>query len=864
MRCFELLELNRQADLCAQAQNYLIELQRALGVRVDIDTQELDTDRYMIFAEAVTALACSLDEATHANSAMSLNVEGLLQLSEERFGELGLDKVVLAKPEVLTPHQAINDVAPLETSDLFEETEDLLGDFDSLLATTDLLELSDNGFVDDEAADPDQSRAADTSNAYDNIDEGIVESFNHEALGLLDEIEIQLDLWRSPNDHAEPIRALQRLLHTLKGSSLVAGYRDIGDLCHGLESILSSIQSGVLPSSSALTESLGQSIASMRDMLHKNPALGEVTTATQEMVSEIPDESLFEVVTAKSENSEDKFQLADKDLSRLFQLNAEELVGQAELFVDVSKAMNIVAELDGTIHRLSTELDESATSTDQRVRLTEAINDLRLATNQVLRHVGNIEARIDGISSATTSIRQSLLEVRMVDLASEASTYQRLVEQTSAQLEKNVVLYVGDSDIKFDRIVLSRISAVLGHLLRNAVDHGIEVEEIRLNAGKPARAVMLMSSAVGAQGITITVADDGAGIDMRRVWRKAVVKKLIGQDEMFSEAKAIDLLFGGSLSTKTQVTHVSGRGVGLNAVRAAMAQLDGTVLVDSEFGRGSSFTLCLPYSAGLIPATIVTVAGQRFALPGKVDSIAIDLSEVTQPLRVAEETYECQHLADLLRIASTQHKTSSAQALLLDYSGSRLALIVDKVEGAEHILLGSAGPQLSDAAYLSGAGLLEEGDLVPVLNPAFLLALAGGPDVTLAANESAIRAVPTLTTQTILVVDDSLTTRRYCEKLLQGNGYDVVVAKSAEEALMIANDINVDLLVSDLQLPGMDGFQLAEGLRQQLHYAALPVVLISASDYNEVQSQQYNIAAWLSKPYRDQELYEVVRRLIGA
>jgi len=909
MRCFELIGLDRQAKICLQAQHYLVELQ-GQGSQT-CDNQDVPgNDHYMVFAEAIAALAYFLDEATQMNAAVSLNIDELLQLAEARLAELGFDQTELA-PIDYSP--------PGEVSDQVDDRAEPIA----------VNEFADEAIIADGNAEITSEIADQVSS--DAVDRDIINSFIHEASSLLGELNTQMKVWRGSDEQDAPILAIQRLLHTLKGSSHLAGYRDMGHLCHGLESMLASIQAGALPASIALMESFQQSMASMSRMLMIQPQLGKSLQGAlppDQIQAEIPDQFALDVMAHAQDNN--------NHLQRLLQLNVEQLVGQAQLFNDVAKAMVVVAELDATIHRLSAELDDKVNAEGrhecrkpegvsvesapvsstgqalgyntaasgqgaptlsrgqalgvQKVRLAEAVSDLRLATNQVLGHVGNIETRIDSISDATGLMRQTLVDTRMVGLDTNASAYQRLVEQTAMQLEKNVVLVIDDRAIKFDRTVLSCVSAALGHLLRNAVDHGIESAALRVNAGKPARASILIACTVNARGIAVTVTDDGAGIDTRAVWRCALAEQLIDQDEDFSEEKALELLFNPAISTKPLVTQVSGRGVGLNAVKTTIEQLHGTVSVASELSQGTCFTLCLPYSAGLIPATIVTVAGQRFALPGQIDSTAINKGQADKPLTVAEKTYECVTLQELFMIAPQAHTaprgsvlsplapqghvegehvearsySGQSRALLFDDGDAQLALLVDTVEGHESIVIDPVGPQLSQAAYLAGIGLLEEGVLVPVLNPDFFLCLVSQSYVSRDgenATQSLFGQHKILAVKRILVVDDSLTTRRYCEKLLHNHGYHVVVAKTAEEALAIANEVHIDLLLTDLQLPQMDGFQLIDSLRQQPQYDVLPVVLISASDRDEEQVQRHGIAAWLNKPYRDQELYDVIKHL---
>ncbi len=881
MRCFDLLGMERQARICACAQSFLVELQTDLRAPAHGARQKPDTDRYMVFAEAIAALACFLDEVTCAGSAMSLDIENVLQLSETRFAELAVHPLVpvslgqAAENSATDQRHVSASEESMAVNDLVEETEELLVDFDSLLETSDLLALSDAAIASSDAGE------AATDIAL--VDRDIIDGFVGEATDLLDQLDTQVALWRSDGEWQGPVQEIQRLLHTLKGSARIAVYRNISDLCHGLESMLSSVQTGLLLPSQSLMESIQQSIDSMREVFaieHRqsvSQTQDESETMSRDIKPQISEGAAKELAQNAAEitspapepdfstprqDSDDHDPLADESLSRLFRLNAEELVDQAALFEEVGKAMAAVAELDPIIYRLSGELEHSSGSSDQQVRLTEAVSDLHLAANQVLRHVGHIESCIDDAAAATGLMRQVLMDARMVALDIDAGAYQRLVELTAKTLDKNVELSIDSSNVKFDRGVLRQVFTVLGHLLRNAVDHGIESEELRVRAGKPARASICVRCSVATKGIAIAVADDGAGIDTRMVWRRAVSKNLVDKSEPFDEVKAIELLFEPLISTKSQVTQVSGRGVGLDAVKTEIERMHGTMEVDSEFGQGSCFTLYLPYSHGLVPATIVTVGDQRFALPGLLESVPVEMDQLVRQITVGKKTYQCHHLAARLLIKTRPYKGRLAQALLMADGDEAIALIVDEVEGSEHILIDSMGPQLSHAVYLSGFGLLEDGALVPVLERAYFLRtgndLTGAPSLP----DSSVPEDGPPASKTILLVDDSLTTRRYCEKLLLGHGYHVVAARTAEEAQDMANKITVDLLVSDLQLPQMNGYQLIDSLRQQPQYQTLPVVLISASEYDESRAQQHGIAVWLNKPYRDRELYDAVKRLI--
>lgn len=854
-RCFDLLGLSKQAEISKGLQDILFAMQ-------DGNIPEnFVCDVLPQFAETVVALSGSIDIETNADNAMPVPADGLLNIAEQSLKGIDLFRNETAQqdivPEVSIETSAetheVADGESVSVSDFIEDTENLLGDFDSLLETSDLLSLPDEEIV--------ESGSGDGVSAQPGTD--LIAGFVEEATDLLKEMQQQLAIWRSHSDEQEPVNAVLRLLHTLKGAARVAGYTKLGDLSHGLESTLSSTLSGTLPVTPALVESTHQSLHAMQRMvmqgtedelpgdLHEKPGVVEEAEFQPPYLTTPP----FEV----EQRSDAGLGLSENQLRRMIQLNAESLLGQSELSEEALSAMSAVLELDPIIHRLSQELDDSGVSKDSQVRLSEAVNDLRLAANQVLRRVDGIEKRLDNLFDSTATLRQSLAGSKMIAIESEVVAYRSLIEQTSKQLDKKVSMRTSGLGLWLDRKVLPIVSAALGHLIRNAIDHGIELESLHSNAGKPATAMISIECNVGIDGINISVVDDGAGIDVRAVWRKAVSKQLIDSTEQFDENKAYRLLFDHSFSTKNLVTQVSGRGVGLDAVKADITRLGGEVSVESELGRGSRFTLSLPYQFGMVPVSVVKVGDQYFGLPGLSDRIVVEVDHLEPELMFDDKHYRVINLAEQLSVSSGYVDGQSMQALLFDYKNLAYALVVSRVEGIEKISVDPVGVQLQEAGYLSGIGLLHEGKLLPVLKPSYFLR---DGECTQLSSSSVVSESVALSSHTILVVDDSLTTRRYCESLLQSQGYRVIVAKSAEEALEVAGKAKIDLLVTDLQLPKMDGYQLIDGLHRFPRYQDIPIILISATPSDMTMMSQYNIAVWLSKPYKEQEFFAAIESLV--
>lgn len=853
--CFHVLGLERNAAIALAAQRYVLDLYHHVAEQGE---REVDASRYLPFAEVLAALACTLDNHAYAASGSLLEADNLLQLAEQRLADLGIDIGGAAVSWPLPPApapEAVIDSAATEASEAAEFMDDadaLLGDLDSLIATSDLLTLPSEGIS--EWVQEGAGALAPNQNSE------VTPEFYTEAGALIEELNALQASWQqAPQDDA-PRHAMQRILHTLKGAAQVAGHRAIGDLCHGLESVLASVATGMLSPSPALMASVAQALDSMGRALDQL-ARGLADTAAARPLAETPLSPMS--VSAVAGTAEHRYPLSAHQLQRLFQLSAEHLVEQGGLSNDLKGVLEAAAEFDRVISRLTHELAETASAlpATTSIRLSEVVDDLRLASSQVIRYGGSAEASVDRLRAAAALMRSQLLETRMAAVDSEEPVYNRIVEQTAGQLNKSVSFTLRSAAIKLDKTLLAQLNGVIAHLLRNAVDHAIEPEQVRLNAGKPASGAVTLNVASVVDGFLIEVIDDGMGIDGRAVWRRAQAIGLVGKQAQFDAARAIDLLFDPALTTKSQITPVSGRGVGLDAVKTHVEKLGGKISVATEFGKGSTFAIWLPFRYGLLTATIVVAAQQRFALPLLNETVIVSVDSVAEAFDYQGERYVVSMLDSLLGLASAQQTQAAMQAILVDHEGQKLALVVDKVEGEEPIIIESSGPQLSRASYLSGIGLLAEGDLVALLAWPYLLRHALKRDAV--KRDPATPSEMGECSPTILVVDDSPTTRRYCQRILQSYGWRAVLAKTAEQALTLAEATPIDVLITDLQLPGMDGYELLAQLRALPRYAQLPSIVISASAPNDERVAQLGIDACLHKPYQERELGAAVKALLA-
>jgi len=460
-------------------------------------------------------------------------------------------------------------------------------------------------------------------------------------------------------------------------------------------------------------------------------------------------------------------------------------------------------------------------------------------------------------------LRSTLQALRMVPAEAALAALPPTVRELAAQLGKQVALRLVGGEVRLDRRVLDELKAPLLHLVRNALDHGIEAPADRRAAGKPEQALLEVRVEPRGDRVRLVVRDDGAGLSPERVRAAAVQRGVIGAEEAgrLPDAEAVRLAFLPGVSTARTVTAVSGRGVGLDVVAEVVRRLGGSVDVTFEAGRGSAFVLDVPVAvaattgllfragggAGLIPADAV----ERVLLVETKDLVSC-AGQVS--LSVEGEAVPYLGLAQVLGAADGPPGGGTSVALLVAAGGKRAALAVDEVLGDAAIIVTPLGRRLATAPHVAGAAVLEDGRVVAVLNPAQLVGRV--------RRAPAAGAVPRAR---IVVADDSLSTRAATKTLLEVAGYRVVPAADGEEALALARQWGCDLVVSDVQMPRLDGLELTRRLRADQRLAQVPVILVTSlgSPEDRAAGLEAGASGYLVK--RDLlrgRLLELVRQLL--
>ena len=719
------------------------------------------------------------------------------------------------------------------------------------------------------------------------------------------------------------VEALFREMHSLKGAAGAVSSSEIERMCRPLESIFSSLKRGQTTITPELFDLLHRAVGSLEHLLSNiiSPPSPDSTKIADTMTAELDKFLRGELPSAVSSSlpvdvgpapvpqpeqgriggaalSRETVRIAVAKLDSLM-LQAEELVS-AKLAAEQRTAdlQSMVQEFTAwkktwsRIHdaarafQRSTEKNHTSDKPPQNGRDLAGLLDFIESSSQFL---GTFEQRLAAATKTSLHDQRSLAfrvenllddakKAIMFPFSSLLEVFPRLVRDLAHDQKKEVELLLQGTDIEIDRRILETVKDPLIHLMRNCVDHGIEPAEDRRRKGKPSRGTVTISvSQKDGNKIEVSVSDDGAGIDPAQI-RAAVVKHGIvdgNQASVMPDDEALSLIFQSGVSTSSMITDVSGRGLGLAIVREGVEKLGGQVSMESSPGRGTTFRLVLPLTLATFRGILVQSGGQMFVVPAAGVERGIGFRK--EELRTVEnretmvlnsEVIPIARLGDILGLPERSNEgdaSKSLQAFILKSLNRRIAFVVDAVLQEQEVLVKSLGPQLARLRNIAGATVLGSGRVIPILNVADLvksaIRVAGrerSPLSTAAAREPATR-------HSVLVVEDSITARTLLGSILESAGYAVTTAVDGIDALTRLRTGDFDIIVSDVDMPRMNGFDLTAKLRADKRFADLPIVLVTALESREDRERGVDVGAnaYIVKSSFDQSnLLEVVQRLL--
>ncbi|GAB2501701.1 Hpt domain-containing protein [Lysobacter humi (ex Lee et al. 2017)] len=529
---------------------------------------------------------------------------------------------------------------------------------------------------------------------------------------------------------------------------------------------------------------------------------------------------------------------------------------------DVAERTFDPLELDrfSTLQQLTRALSESAAD---QTSLQNTFDDLTRQYETLLLQQSRV----------SSELQEGLMRTRMVPFDGLLPRLRRVVRQASGELGKHVVLKLEGTQGELDRNVLERMTAPLEHMLRNAVAHGLEAPEQRSSAGKPEEGTIRIAVRREGSEVVLEVGDDGRGLDREAIRRRGIERGLIREDAPLAQSDLDMLIFEPGFSTADEVSRLAGRGVGMDVVASEVRQLGGTIDIRTEQGRGTTFTLRLPQTLAVTQAVFVRIGETNFAVPiasvrgvGRISredlAKAIE-SEDGGTFRYGGEDYAVHDLGRLLGGASAKAEGLLQIPLILVRAGElRAAVTVDQVIGNREIVVKPVGPQVASVPGIFGATIMGDGRVVVILDVAPLVRR----QATLPRDyQPVLPQVEKRVVPLVMVVDDSVTMRKVTGRVLERHGFEVATAKDGIDALERMADVVPDLMLLDIEMPRMDGYELAQAMKSDPRLRNVPIVMITSRTGDKHRQRAFDLGVnrYLGKPYQEPELMRNVNELLG-
>lgn len=699
-----------------------------------------------------------------------------------------------------------------------------------------------------------------------------------DLLAQLDEALLRLER-AAPPQRGPIVEEMMRAAHNLKGSAGSIGLKATAELAHALESVLREPQAlaaaGVFD---LLHQTLTALLGSLEDRRLNQPgvlALG----ALEQVLADLPGREPS-AAAARAQAPAVALSSGAPAPQSLAEVKAEEsaripLARLSELMLEVGE---VSLRLQGAVERARplkdlTQQLGALTATAKGTLGAEASLVTMLEATQrglvaALNHF-EVEAVRDQLSGE--ALHASIRTLRLRPLSLIFRVVPRMARELGRALGKEVQVTVSGGALEVEKSLLDVLSDAVGHLVRNSMDHGLEAPAERAARGKPPQGQLHLAARSQGGALVVELADDGAGVDPARVRAAAVASGQLSEAEAaaLGDEAAQALIFRAGLSTKAVTSQVSGRGVGLDAVRSQVERAGGTVRVESRAGLGATFILRLPLQTHRTHVLLARVGAQRVAVPSeaiwKLTRGGQRQGELAgQPfLTVEGVAVPIVQLSTLLWGGPPSRQSEAAPLLVLQVQGRAVALAIDELLKDDVVVVRAPEPPLRLPALLSGFAVRTAGELLCILNPLELVRVAGVHAAVVVPAEA--KGAPPRARR-VLVVDDSFTMRALEKSILELAGYAVLVAGDGEEALAVLGREEVDLVVSDINMPRRDGFELLRALRQSPKLRALPFILVTsrASDADRRRGLELGASAYVVKSEFDQEvLVEAVGRLAG-
>lgn len=773
----------------------------------------------------------------------------------------------------------------------------------------------------------------------ENADRDVYDAFIDEAPGNVEQFSALTSKIAAGLADVEDMRSAKRIAHSFKGSANIVGIRGIATLGHHTEDVLEYFEKNPVKPPRALgrtlvaaSDCLAQMVGYLRgdenapanafEVLNeivawankvKSGEIGSMTEDASVEVPHAPSEAARPGVPATAApetealatlrvpvNTVDEiFRLVGEMTTKIVQLESqvanvntrtkallEQNLLVQQRVIDIEKlvmlrGMSLTrADAGGNESFDPLELDRYNELHGATRSLVEVTTDAREMTNNLEAVATRLRIEVAQHANINKELQYQVVATRLAPVSVLTARLTRNVRQTCQQTGKQAELVITGGEIQVDGDVLNKLADPLLHLLRNAVDHGIELPEDRTAAGKPAVGTINLDFSRQGSGIVVTIRDDGKGLDYERIRAKAIDRELIHADQQLTHPELARLVLLPGFSTRDQVSEISGRGVGMDVVATRLANIKGTVELSSEPGHGCEVVLRFQASLATQHCLLVEAGKQIFAIPIHYIKEAFPggLGQVEQNMDskepngsgtgewhfiIRDESFAIRDLAPLIGLPSPSPNAdlfSVMPKVLVRTMDGTVAVLVDRLIDSRSVMVKSMGKYLSHVHGISGVTIMGDGALVPLLNLPELLA----EPIAVTAAAADLAAAARLQARRILVVDDSLSVRKGLMQLLQDAAYEVKGAGDGMEAIRALESFEPHLVCTDMEMPNMNGMELAQHLRMEESTRHLPIIMITSrsTEKHREQAMRAGVDFYLTKPYTDADLLKHVHNAL--
>ncbi len=750
-----------------------------------------------------------------------------------------------------------------------------------------------------------------------------IEKFKEEASEHLQKLNEGIITLESEPDNEEVISELMRFAHTLKGSSKMVGLLKISEIAHKVEDLFLAVKDKKIKAGSHVSDAIFNALDAILYLVNEAAPDKETEFDNQEIIDELdlllekPDSDEknddLRVVKEKKKETEEDIKEEERETEKSFEIGdktEEKIKDKIKKTTEtirvktnqIDTILNLVGEIvinqikaerrQLDLKNLNSKIDDQLSNLDQMKeiinfmlsdtngdsknyldssieRLKASIIDSQKASLQIFKNYGD---DISQMNIVVNELQEKSMVIRMLPISTIFNKYPRAVRDLAKEFEKKVNLVIKGETTELDKKVLEEINDPLIHLVRNSVDHGIEKPEERKRVGKKEVGQLILSASHEGDHILIEISDDGRGIDPEKIKQTAIKKGYINEDEAsgLDEQDILYLIFESGFSTSTIITDVSGRGVGMDIVKRKIEEeLKGSVKIESNLGKGVKYTLMLPLTLAIIRALLIKTGDRVFAIPTTALEETIKINQRKIQKIKGKEAFQLRgnfiplvSLSNILGLEERGSVDGDISIVIINSGGRRIGFKVQDLIFEQQIVIKTLGNHLKKVTNIAGTTILGEGEIVLILHI---------PDLIKSARE--IEGLKTWYKKKkeskqsevkILVVEDSLTTRELEKSIFEAAGYQVDLAINGQEALSLLDQKNYDLVVTDIQMPLMDGFELTKTIKENDELKQIPVVILTSLE-NDTEKQkgiEVGADAYIVKSTFDQaSLLNTINRL---